>query len=49
MATGFVEIFTETLKQANLSIQVGNVIRPEEPLFSVAKGCLIAAEAADAS
>ena len=47
MATGFVEIFSETLRQANLSIQVGEVIRPAEPLFSVAKGCLIAAEAAD--
>jgi actin-like ATPase involved in cell morphogenesis len=49
MATGFVEIFAETLKQANLTIKVGDVIRPEEPLYSVAKGCLIAAEAADAS
>lgn len=49
MATGFTEIFAETLKQANLSIQVGDVIRPEDPLYSVAKGCLIAAEAADAS
>jgi len=49
MATGFIDIFTETLKQANLSIKVGEVIRPAEPLYSVAKGCLIAAEAADAS
>lgn len=45
-ATGFTEIFSETLKQANLTIPIGDVIRPAEPLFSVAKGCLIAAEAA---
>jgi activator of 2-hydroxyglutaryl-CoA dehydratase len=49
MATGFVDIFAETLKQANLSIPVGEVIRPAEPLYTVAKGTLIAAEAADAS
>jgi len=46
MAKGFTEIFSETLKQANLSIPVGEVIRPAEPLYSVAKGCLLAAEAA---
>ena len=49
MATGFVDIFAETLRQANLTIKVGDVIRPEEPLYSVSKGCLIAAEAADSS
>jgi actin-like ATPase involved in cell morphogenesis len=43
-ATGFDELFAETLKQAELSIPVGNVIRPKDPLYSVAKGCLIAAE-----
>lgn len=48
MATGFTDIFAETIKQANLSIKVGSIIKPDEPLFSVAKGCLIAAEAADA-
>ena len=46
MAKGFVDIFSESLKTAKLSIPVGEVIRPAEPLFSVAKGCLIAAEAA---
>jgi hypothetical protein len=46
MAKGFTDIFSQTLKQANLSIPVGEVIRPAEPLYSVAKGCLIAAEAA---
>jgi len=43
-ATGFTDIFAEVLKQADLSIHVGDVIRPSEPLFSVAKGALIAAE-----
>ena len=46
MAKGFTDIFSESLKSAKLSIPVGEVIRPAEPLFSVAKGCLIAAEAA---
>lgn len=44
MAKGFTEIFSDTLKQASLSIPVGEVIRPAEPLYSVAKGALIAAE-----
>jgi actin-like ATPase involved in cell morphogenesis len=43
-ATGFDELFSETIKQAELSIPVGNVIRPKDPLYSVARGCLIAAE-----
>lgn len=43
-ATGFSEIFADVIKQAELSIAVGDVIRPSEPLYSVAKGCLIAAE-----
>lgn len=46
MAKGFTDIFSQTLKDAKLSIPVGEVIRPAEPLYSVAKGCLIAAEAA---
>jgi len=43
---GFVELFKEGLKEAELSIPIGDVIRPSEPLYSVARGCLIAAEAA---
>lgn len=46
-ASGFTEIFSETIKQAQLTIPVGEVIRPADPLFSVAKGTLIAAEAAN--
>ena len=43
---GFDTLFRETISQAKLSIKVGDVIRPSDPLFSVARGCLIAAEAA---
>ena len=43
---GFDDIFRDTIMQAKLSIKIGDVIRPNEPLYSVAKGCLIAAEAA---
>lgn len=42
---GFTEVFEETIKSAELSIPIGKVIRPHDPLFSVARGCLIAAEA----
>jgi len=43
---GFDKLFREVITQANLSIKIGEVIRPEDPLFSVARGCLIAAESA---
>lgn len=46
---GFDSLFRETVMQAKLPIKIGDVIRPEEPLYSVAKGCLIAAEAAHKS
>lgn len=42
---GFDKLFEKSLKQANLTLDVGSVIRPAEPLYSVAKGCLKAAEA----
>lgn len=42
---GFTDVFEETIKSAELSIPIGKVIRPHDPLFSVARGCLIAAEA----
>ena len=41
---GFKEMFTECLMQADLPIKVGEIIKPKENLFSVAKGCLLAAE-----
>lgn len=43
---GFDKLFSETLKKANLPIELGEIIRPSDPLFSVARGCLLAAEAA---
>jgi hypothetical protein len=44
---GFDTLFRETILAADLPIQIGNVIRPADPLYSVARGCLIAAENAD--
>jgi hypothetical protein len=41
---GFDKVFSEVVKQANLPIKVGNIVRPSDPLYSVARGCLIAAE-----
>lgn len=41
---GFDQLFTKVLKNADLPIEIGKVIRPNDPLYSVARGCLIAAE-----
>ncbi len=41
---GFDVLFEKLVREANLPIEVGKVIRPADPLFSVARGCLIAAE-----
>jgi len=43
---GFAELFKEVISQTELPIKIGNVIRPSDPLYSVARGCLLAAEAA---
>ena len=43
---GFQKLFKDTIMQADLPIKLGEVIRPEDPLYSVARGCLIASEAA---
>ena len=43
---GFAEMFREAIVQTNLPIKVGEIIKPDDPLYSVARGCLIAAEAA---
>lgn len=47
MPNGFEKIFEDILKEAHISMEIGRIIRPQDPLFSVARGCLIAAEAAD--
>jgi actin-like ATPase involved in cell morphogenesis len=41
---GFPEIFRDIVNKAHLPIEVGRIIRPKDPLYSVARGCLIAAE-----
>jgi hypothetical protein len=43
---GFDTLFSKVLKSSNVGIDVGEVIRPSDPLYSVARGCLVAAEAA---
>jgi intein/homing endonuclease len=41
---GFDILFKEIINQSDLPISVGTIVRPTDPLFSVARGCLIAAE-----
>ena len=41
---GFDTLFSKFIKEAGLPIDIGNIIRPKEPVLSVAKGCLVAAE-----
>lgn len=44
---GFDELFEKILRDAKLPIEINSVVRPKDPLFSVARGCLVAAEAAE--
>jgi actin-like ATPase involved in cell morphogenesis len=41
---GFVKMFRELLTSAKLNVEIGEVIRPDDPIYSVSRGCLIAAE-----
>jgi hypothetical protein len=41
---GFVELFDKLVRNSDMAIDVGQVIRPKDPVFSVSRGCLIAAE-----
>lgn len=43
---GFATMFKEAIQQAELPIKIGEIIKPNDPLYSVARGCLLAAEAA---
>jgi len=43
-AKGFDTLFKECLLEAKIGIDVGSVTRPNDALYSVAKGCLLAAE-----
>lgn len=42
---GFAQMFKEVLTEANLPLQIGEIIKPADTLLSVARGCLLAAEA----
>lgn len=44
---GFDKLFETVLREAELPIKIGKVIRPADPLYSVARGCLVAAENAN--
>jgi hypothetical protein len=46
MPNGFHTLFKDVLAQANMPIGIGEVIKPKDPLYSVARGCLLVAEAA---
>lgn len=41
---GFDKLFETVIREAELPIKIGKVIRPADPLYSVARGCLVAAE-----
>ena len=43
MIGGFTEIFQEEFDAINFPIQVKNIRRADDPLYSVSKGCLVAA------
>lgn len=42
--SGFVEIFKDVISNSDFPIPIGDIIKPKDHLYSVAKGCLIAAE-----
>ena len=44
---GFDKLFSEIVHKSHLPIPVGEVIKAQDPLYAVARGCLVAAEAAD--
>jgi hypothetical protein len=44
MPEGFDVLFKDVIMQAELPVKIGNIVRPIDPLYSVSRGCLIAAE-----
>lgn len=44
LPNGFDTLFEKLLKSSEIDVDLGKVIRPADPLYSVARGCLIAAE-----
>lgn len=45
---GFDKLFSQVLREAKLPMEIGKIVKPNDPLYSVARGCLIAAENATA-
>ena len=41
---GFDVMFEDLIRSAKLPVEIGSVIRPKDPLYSVARGCLMASE-----
>ena len=41
---GFDKLFEKLLREAKLPVEIGKVIRPDDPLYAVSRGCLLAAE-----
>lgn len=41
---GFDDLFKKLLLNSGIDVEIGNVIRPEDPIYSVARGCLVAAD-----
>jgi hypothetical protein len=41
---GFDVLFNDVAMSADLPLKIGKIVRPEDPLYSVARGCLVAAE-----
>ena len=44
LPNGFDKVFGEMISKAHMPFEVGQIIRPADPLYSVARGCLLAAE-----
>ena len=42
MIGGFIEVFQDEFQSIKFPIEVKNIRRAEDPLFSVSKGCLVA-------
>ena len=40
---GFVEVFQDVFEEIDFPIEVKNIRRAEDPLYTVTKGCLVAA------
>jgi hypothetical protein len=41
---GFDVMFKKLMMSSEMNVDIGDVIRPDDPIYSVARGCLIAAE-----